>query len=389
MSPIRTIRRAAALLASSAALVVPATADPTVAEPMPAARDVQVDPDFDPGHLSPLARTWYDRVVESIEASRETIETRAASDDLYLLGRFVGDYQAALVAALRATGDRRFLDRVYEVAEIARASLRDAWDDGTTDGHLNWRMRTADAPPYHGNDRHQMDEAMVHGNVALWAAVLDANRDVDARFAEAADFWRDYLENHFLAKWRVRAGGDRVASWDGPRGFYKRFVHPRINQLRAAHYLWRLTGDGFYRERERSVSADVLGAIVENPTHPGAVRWKHQVSGKDEGWQKLNYAQYALRVMIELYEEQVDGFDEWLMTRLATTVRDVVFAEADEHRMTARISGEGSTGLRVFALSAYAAWDPTGRILRIADATYKPGSYGLSTAAYALWALCP
>ena len=73
-----------------------------------------------------------------MEASRDTVDGRSASRDLYLLGRYVNDYTVALIMALRATGDLQFLDRAAEIWENARATLADEWCDGTTDGYQNW-----------------------------------------------------------------------------------------------------------------------------------------------------------------------------------------------------------------------------------------------------------
>lgn len=330
-------------------------------------------------------------MLASLARSADTVTERTASGDLYLLGRYTGDYVAAMVMALRATGDPRLLARIWEITELARATLRDAWEDGTEDGHRNFRMKTVDDALYHGNDRHQMDEAMTHGNVGLWAWVFEVNRDLGIRYAEAADFWRAYLLEDFLPKWTERAGGDRVAAWeDASSGFYKRLVHPRANQARLAHYLFRLTDDPFFASRARAAAGDLRAAIVPNPAVDGAVMWKHQVTGRDHGWQKLNYAQYLLRIALELHLERLDWFAEpSMMWHLTTTVRDVALAPASTGKMAARISGEGRTSLRPYAMGGYAAWDPSGEILRVAEGAFSPGSYGLSVAAYPLAAVSP
>lgn len=346
------------------------------------------DPAFDASQLDADEQLWYSRVQASIVTSTGTVETRASSNNLYELGRYVGDYTSALLVALRATGDLAFLDRVAEVSELYRATLSDAWLDGTTDGYVNWLWLETESAVQYGTDTHQMDEAMTHGNVAQVAFALDANRDLDPSYAEKADFWIDYLENQFLAKWTERAG-DPVEAWEnGSTGFYKRLLHPRANQQRLAYYLWRLTGDSFYQQRADDIAAEIEAHMETNPDAPTAYRWKHQVSGSDEGWQRINYAQYVMRAAIEMHLEGYDWYaDDAEMGRFASTFRDVVFDPSSPGTMAYRVYGTETTSTSVYGLAGFGRWDTTGEILDIAEANYDEGSYGLSVAAYALLAV--
>ncbi len=352
---------------------------------------LRVDPTFDPQNLSPAERLWYDRALASIEITRDDIESRARQDDLYTYGRSVGDYTAALLMALRATGDRRFLDRVAELSEIYRSKLADAWDDGTTDGFLNWRWREDPGSPYYGTDLHQMDEAMTHGNVGLVAYAFQVNRDIDPSYAAKADFWRDYLENHFLAKWTARAGGDPVAAWeDAGLGFYKRLTHPRANQLRLAYYLWKITGNDFYRQRAEVIATQLLNHVELNPDLPTAYRWKHQVTGSDLGWQWVNYAHYFMFVVMEMHLEGYLGYaDDSEMQRYASTFRDVVYGPFAPLYVTMRdrVYGQETTSALLYQLDGFGRWDASGTLLAIAGVLYTPGLDGLSTAACGLMAV--
>jgi hypothetical protein len=353
---------------------------------------LRVDPDFTPAALSDAQAVWYGRLRLALDASAETADTRAGSDDVYLLGRYLGDYNAALLMALRATGDRRFLDRALDLLDIARDDLRDEWDDGTTDGFLGWRMRTVTSPDYHGRDVHAMDEAMTHGNIALVAYAAHVNRDLSPRYEEAATFWVDYLENDFIAKWTTRAG-DVDGAWNGSRGFYKRFTHPRANQLRLAFYLGRITGKERYREQATRCMTDLRGTMSPNPSNADAVVWSHEVSGWNEGVQKVGYAQYMLRVLLDLTWDQPANSAEFPSgperAAIVTTLRDVVFGSTTiaEPRMAERLDGSGEVSAALYGLAGYGTWDPTGRLLALADAFFDADSRGVSIAAYALMAV--
>ncbi len=347
------------------------------------------DPRFDPDMLSADETLWVGRLNAALERSAGTARARAGSGDLYLLGRYVGDYVAALLAALRATGDLAYLDRVLELSTLYRADLADAWLDGTEDGFLNWLWLADPASEtFYGKDTIPLDEAMTHGNVALVAYAFHVNRDIDPTYAEAADFWVDYLEDHFLAKWTSREGGDRLAAWTD--GFYKRFTHPRGNQLRLAHYLHACTGDPFYGTRAQEIASELAAHAEPNPTHPDAYRWTHQVAGTDEGWQKINYAQYVMRVLIEMSLEGVASFDDAdVMARYASTFRDVVFGGRGPafDTMAERVDGSGSTSAGVYGLAGLGRWDETGTLLEVAERHVSDGSAGVSVAAYALMAV--
>src|SRR2546426_10680 len=139
-------RRARWILAAS--LVASASLSPTFAH---ANQDqgltLRIDPNFSRARLTATEQLWYDRLWTLANAAAAVADTRAGSDDLYTYGRSVGDYNAYLLMGLRATGDRAFLDRVAVVTDIMRTKLKDAWDDGTTDGFVNWRWGASPGEP--------------------------------------------------------------------------------------------------------------------------------------------------------------------------------------------------------------------------------------------------
>ncbi|MFH1072718.1 MAG: PKD domain-containing protein [Nanoarchaeota archaeon] len=362
-------------------VVSPAPAQPSGTLPM------MGDLNFDPDSLSPEMRTWYDRMVASVAASASYVNTRADSDDLFVLGRNVNDYTTALLFALRATGDLQFLDRTAAIWEIARADLGDYWCDpnspsqplaGTSDGYLNWRWRApATHPTYGCKDTHSMDEAMTHGTIALVAYALDQNRAYSQGYAEKADFWESYLESHFLAKWYARsaaAGRTNVDAWNyETTGFYKRFRHPVANEERLAHYLYYLTENPFYLAREQEILPKLLWQLDMNPSVPAAYRWKHQVEGTDEGYQQVDYAQYFTNVILEMNLEGTGTYAQSSeMQKYMSTFRDAVFTGSSPWpTMADLVDGSGSAATVVQSLSAFGRWDSTHKLLDVAEARYQ------------------
>jgi hypothetical protein len=317
------------------------------------------------------ASVWLDRMRGGMDASNLLIEDIMVSNDLYALGREGGNYIEALLMAYRATSDRRFLDRVLELTDLAKSQLRDAWLDGTTDGFTDWLWLTDPTnSQFYGKDTNWLDESITSGNVALWAWAFHANRDLDPRYAAAADFWRDWLENQFLAKWYQRAG-DPLRAWNTPfAAFYKPDVEPRSANWRLAYYLWRITGNAFYRDRTDEIVEELIGAQQINPAYPTAYRWTRQTDPSSQSWMATNYANYYARVVIEMNLEGMPFYSSSTeMARFASTFRDVIYRNSlpGLSTMAGDVSGGGSAGFAPYAFNGFAAWDPTGTLMTIAD----------------------
>lgn len=356
--------------------------------------------------MTPEETIWFNRTLAAMDASNVLINNTMLTGDSYAIGRDGGNYTQALLMAYRATGDRRFLDRVYELSELARTKLRDAWLDGTTDGFTdwNWLIDPANAT-YYGKDTNWLDESIASGNAAMWAYAFHSNRALDPRYAAAADFWRDWCENEFLAKWYQRVGGDPLVAWNTPyAAFYKPDTEPRSANWRLAYYLWKVTGNTFYRDRADQIRTELIGANEINPAHPRAYRWTKETSPSSQTWQLVNYANYYIRVVIEMNLEGVPFFSSPVeMKRFAAAFREVIYANTMPGRttMTNDVSGGGSTSFSVYAFNGLSAWDSTGFLMNLANVSitgvgnYAPG--GLSKAArndvfmssYALMALSP
>ncbi len=396
MRPAPFLRTAVVFL-FTAVLAVPAFADAPVSRSPRAAA---------PATRTPEEQVWYDRLIAAMNASDVLADNAMTGGDSYELGRTGGNYIEALFMAFRATGEKQFLDRIYDLTELGRGSLRDAWLDGTTDGYTSW-LWLADPTnaTYYGKDTNWLDESISSGNVALWTWVLNANRGLDSRYGPAADFWRDWLENQFLAKWYARAGGDPLTAWNTPyAAFYKPDLEPRSANWRLAHYLWLVTGDTFYRDRQNEIVEELWGANHVNPSHPSAFRFSKETAPSSVNWMLVNYANYYARVVLEMNLAGMPHYSDPVNMKLfAGTFRDVVYASSMPARssMTNDVNGGGSTSFDLYAFNGFSTWDSTGFLMNLANASVTgAGNYaggGTSKAArndvylssYALEALSP
>lgn len=348
------------------------------------ALSLRIDPNFSRANLTTEEQHWYDLSWAHSAGCASTVRARSVYDDLYTYGRSIGDYNAFMLMGLRATGDRAYLDRVKVVTDSMRTTLRDADDacaGGATDGFLNWRWRAmyngsvyscTNSGGFYGSDHHQLDDAMTHGNVALFAYAFHINADLDTAYAARASFWTNYLLNHWEAKWIQRAGGDSVNAWmDNATGMYKREAHAVANLVRAAYYLWKITGNPFYKDRADDLAALSASNCSTNPTVPTAYSWYHQV-GNNTTWQAVNYAEYTAAVFCDLH---FDGYTPYAsvveMKKFMSTWRDIVFRTSAPafQLMDPNVYGGGTqTEISPSGASAFARWDSTGKLLAYATA---------------------
>ncbi|MFH1408898.1 MAG: fibronectin type III domain-containing protein, partial [Nanoarchaeota archaeon] len=360
------------------------------------------NPDFDPADLSPESRVWYDRMVASMIDTTAGTNALAGTNGVYEYGRTLNMHTTALLRALRATGDLQFLARAADIWKIAAAELDDSWCDGTNDGqdgYLNWVWgEGSPGDLYYCRDIHSMDETMAHGIVAALADALNKNRHLGAAygydFGAEADFWLDYLENHFLKKWYERAGS-ADAAWNTENsvnpptgGFYKRLSHPRSNQLRLAYHLHEMTGNQFYADKFDEILTELKNLPEDNPEDteaPVAYRWKHQVAGADEGWQRMTYARYVMDVALDMWAE--GAYDDARMQQYMATFRDHVFTIPPHVNMYDRNYGTDMVLFNMYTFSGFSRWDPTSTLAGLAEDKYQVGNSGLYIAGGMLFAL--
>ncbi len=343
---------------------------------------LRVDPAFSRSKLTATEQLWYDRSWTHSAGAWNTVITRAGYDDTYTYGRSVGDYLSFMLMGLRATGDRQYLDKVLLVTDVMRSKLADADDacvGGTTDGYLDWRWRAINVGSYsctntggfYGSDHHQLDDAMTHGNIAMVAYAFTLNAAVDTAYAARAQFWTNYLTKHWQAKWIQRAGGDSVKAWMDPSGMYKHEAHVVANIMRAAYYLYKTTGNPFYKARADGLQARCAANCVPNPTVPTAYSWHHQVDNQDT-WQAINYAEYTSSVFCDLH---FDGYAPYAsateIQKFMSTWRDIVFRTSAPSfsLMDPNVYGGGAQiAITASGAAAYARWDTSGKLLAYANA---------------------
>ena len=354
---------------------------------------LRVDPSFSRSRLSTAEQTWYDLAWQHVNGCASTVLTRSQYDDTYTYGRSIGDFNAFMLLGLRATGDRQFLDKVKVVTDSMRVRLSDADDacvGGTADGFLDWRWRAvgfgytcSNTGGFFGSDHNQLDEAMTHGNLAMVAYAFYLNRDLDTSYASRAAFWTDYLQHHWEAKWVARAGGNRASGWLSTSGMYKHEAHVVGNIMRAAYYLWKITGDSFYKSMADSMQARSAANLVINPTVPTAYSWHHQVDNTTT-WQTTNYAEYTSYVFCDLHFEGYGAYaSNTEMQKFTSTWRDIVFAGQGPSyaNMSPDVYG-GGTPIATDGnqASVYGRWDTTGNLLAYANAQKgTPGATSIYT----------
>jgi hypothetical protein len=244
----------------------------------------------------------------------------AQSGNLYNLGRGLHTHIQSLLWAFRATGDLQILDEVDRLAQIMRSSLDDSWCAGVDspdprygyvgeDGFVNWRWLSSGSTLHYCRDVHKLDESKTHGLVATLAYAYELNRDLEGPsgvdYAERADFWADYLFNHYEKKWQERMGRDdaltRVEGYDSG--------HAQLTNIKMHYYLYRLSEDEKYLERAHGMSEQVFGAFRTTPTPNGdAYVWSRRwIAEAGDTAMYLHPATYARYVFADFAELHVEG----------------------------------------------------------------------------------
>jgi hypothetical protein len=356
-------------------------------------------PSFDESTLSGETASWYAQVLDSIDnpgTHFDPLEV-AGWDDIYEYGRTLHTYVQSVLVAFRLTGDLRLLDHVDAIAERMRAELRDGWrdtldgTDGTRDGYLNWVDRK-ESGSYRGKDTMRANEMKTHALVAMVAYALDVNRDLPSPsgrdYAAHADFWRDYLVNHFEAKWRERRDVPSGFPFMGHQG-----MHPYYSWVKWHYYMGLLTGDeGYTAEAERM--ADIVWSelrLLDTPAGKAYV-WAGSIAAVGGSGDVLQATTYARYVYGDVVEFHLEGFHQWAssteMQRFARTFTEFIIDREDPLQnggFAADIGGgvpradldrnSEATPMTVdrYRISSFAligAWDATGQIRDITAEVY-------------------
>jgi hypothetical protein len=288
------------------------------------------DPSFTIGSLTSAQRYWYDEFMATYSSFRSTALGDANSSDLYTYARPLGDTLEALLLVLRATGDLRMLDEVDLLTQAMRSKLFDGDCDGSNkDGFLNWRFIRSD-PNHYCKDTHTMEEMLTHAVVARFAYAFHINQNRPSpggiNYTERAGFWRNYLENHFEAKWRQRSG----LSWPRMDFLTRNLFHPQIRFIGYHYYMGQITGRSEYTTYARQLTDTFLdtarvqnsetGGLLTVPTPMGnAIVWAHRTPKSGEWYdygQHGQYFRYPIQTMADLHAEGFYRWDQSVMQRL-------------------------------------------------------------------------
>lgn len=295
------------------------------------------DPSFSPGQLAPEVACWYEELWSILQdPDRSAYYTsRADRYDLYTYAREMNTHINALLTALRVTGDLALLDEVDRLAQHMRAKLEDTWtgraarDAGSHDGYLNWVWDRDGSTEHRGRDIHEIDEMRTHALVAQFAYAFKANEGLTGPngvdYTERADFWTDYLVNHFEAKWRDR----HDVPWPEFPFLTRPHMHETVDFIRYNHYLYLLTGREPYRDEAARLTKVALANLVQVPTSAGPAvvspRSILSLGGSLEYAMPSTYVRYLYSSAVDLNLEGVEGWaSAGLMEELARSMTEFV-----------------------------------------------------------------
>jgi hypothetical protein len=360
---------------------------------------------FSTSSLTSAQRLWYTRLWAGIRNPDQNpnMTTRANTDDIFAYGRDVHQHLQTLLTVFRVTGDLKLLDEVDRLAQIMRGKLHDSWR-GTTDGSnqrdgfLNWVDRTQSGSGYRGKDLTEINEMRTHAMVAMVAYAFHANRDLRSpsgiSYGARADFWRNYLVNHFEAKWRKR----KSKPWPQFPFLQRNGMPSQIEWIKYHYYMGLLTGKSEYTSQARKMTDEMFScefrtASTSNGT---AYVWhssRYCATGGDRDYlQPTTYGRYIIGNAVELH---LEGFYTWAdpthMPRFANTVGRFLMdnGATDFARdigggvSRASISASPSSTWKRqsrynYEFSAYpliARWDSSGRVGTISEQVYKQNNY--------------
>ena len=336
---------------------------------------IKGNPQFSRDQLSGEARLWYDRLWAAIVNPNQYVNSTddAKSGDIYTYGRSLSTHITSLLQVLRVTGDPRLLEEVDRLAQLMRGQLSDT----NGDGYLNWVYLHDPSAGDYQTDLRKMDEMMTHSLVATVAYAFHVNRDLDARYAERADFWTNFLKKNFEAKWRKR---QNISS--GFPFLEQGLTHCYTTWIRYHYYMHKLTGEqGYYNEAVRMASA-VSSIITDTNTPLGvAAQWPHGDprigSSSTYGAQPMNYARYTVLSAADLALEGFGPFAEpGFMEKMACMLAYFIMDANAPNSFNGKIDGSdpGGESASRYAISPYTQlghWDMTGRVKAISEQVYK------------------
>lgn len=340
---------------------------PTVPPGGGSMRSVKADPGYSAASLPAGARAWQTRVL--LGSASVYPNPFKDANNTYLLARTNNAHLFGLVALLRATHNPAIVEDVYRIVQIQVKYLADRNGDGYRE-----LLFTQDCPTYVycNTDERVMDEIMAHTTLAVGVYVLSENRALNAKYGVLADFMLAYLVQDYVPKWRARdARGMK---------FEQSLMHPYASHLRFDWYMYKLTGDAYYRDGYQRRAAHIASLI--QPRGAGWW-WDHRVPGIHAGTGPLGCQPtvYGAHTMFELADMHFEGlypFSETaFMVRMAATFRDSVIRPGDLSSMAGDICGGGSDINRwsINPGAFLSAWDASGALADYSRRVYEADGY--------------
>ena len=378
--------------------------------------EMLVNSGFSADDLNPELREQYELFWSSIQNPQRDPYEIAALDDSYEYGRNLHTYLQAMLMMFRFTGDEAILNEVYQITEVMRGELKDEWTgtldgtDGTRDGYLGWAYRYKNSREYNGKDTHKLNDLKTSSIIATVAYAFELNRDIDPKYAEGADFWTDYLINHYEAKWRERL--------NRPTGYpiYQRpHSHTYISGIKYHFYMYKLTGNPDYLDYAERASNTLIDSFILTETGDGrgGYVWNRSILAEIRDHSPQNYllpttyARYFFADVVELHLAGLGPWEQLDMAHFSNIVADFMIDKenASGRDWFARDIGGGrsregipsdsswrreTTNFWVAAPIAFLSpWDETGRIadisrdaLRDLNRSSRPGYPHIPVAMY-------
>jgi hypothetical protein len=347
---------------------------------------LRANPNFRESNLPSETRRWYRRFMAAINnsQSRALANDTARRGDLSRMGRTVDTYVTSILTVFRVTGDPKLLDEVDRVMQLARGSLK-----RDNRGYLYWPWLRDRKHRHYGTDNgsFDLDRQLTHGVVAMAAYTFQVNANLNSRYRERANFWTNYLKNHFEKKHRERRG---IRS--GFPFMVSRMTHAYVSWTRYHYYMHKLTGErGYLNEAQRM--AEVLNRQMVTVNGGSAYVWDHFVTREPHnrgtqfansyGCQHSTYARYTMHGLQDLANEGFSVFNNAFMRRVAGTLRDNIMNGTNSFSrdvcggrnmgsLRSRHGGNDAANFYVGSpFTELAAWDSSGKIARIAEGAYR------------------
>ncbi len=337
--------------------------------------------------------TWQNRLENQLVLSENnsdfSLKRLAGTGNQYNYGRTMNNGLTSLTAAYRINRDPDTARYIRDVMAIVRNQLKDEhmecpnpnntkkgrWECDESqktkvvrDGYLNFvysHYGNSTDLPFNRTDWHVMDEILSHAALAGAAYTLK-----EAGYTTDANYWTNYLKNHFEAKWRQREGK--------PSSFpflFKGLFHPYVQWIRYHYYMGKLTGDSAYHNEAKRMAGHARNFMLERSD--GGYTWGHHFAeGKkstSDTCQTTVYIRLTMQAFQDLNMMDKSLFSDTFMSKVARTMATRVVG-SNWQSMTNDVCGNGTYSAKnaygQYPYAAVAPWDSSGKLERLTREAY-------------------